>query len=244
MIYIWLRETTEWDNETAFLEQLKNDFRPKVEVWNDVFETPYHIFRHRIKQIAQLNLSRVENAVCATIHDIPKGAVVVPVDDDDWLSPQLGNVVEAELEDDKTGYYWQRTFLELPPNLITKLGRFVLYDLAKQERKVWTCSTNNYALIMSDKLMPLLKSHVVASAYFDRQKEKVKRIDRNLSIMNRTLASQTSLGWNKPRITKNDLIRKFHKYKGIYSEIELPELAWCKPYVSMMADLIGELRLK
>ena len=244
MIYLWVRETTEWDNEAVVLKQLRNNFRPKVDVWNDVFRTPYHIFRHRIKQIAQLNLSRVENAVCATMRDIPDGAVVVPVDDDDWLSPQLGNVLEAERQQGKSGYYWRRAFLELPPTLIIKLGRFVLYDCADRKRKVWTCSTNNYALVKCDKFLPLLKSHEEASAYFDGEKENLRWIDKHLSIMNRTLASQTSLAWKKPRISKRELIRKFHRYKGVYSGIRAEELAWCNPYVSMMADLIGELRLK
>lgn len=244
MIYICLRRTTEWMNEEVFLGQLEDAFRSKVEVWNTVFSMPYHIFRHRIKQIAQLNLSRVENALCAAIDEIPEGAVVVPVDDDDWFSPELGNVLEAEFNCNKTGYYWERSFLELPPSLVLKTGRFVLYTLTGRKRKVWTCSTNNYAFIKNDSELPLLMSHVVASGYFDSQKEKVKRIDGCLSIMNRTLASQTSLGGGKPSFTKRELIRKFHHYKELYSRIELQELAWAKPYIKMMKELMSELRLK
>ena len=244
MIYICVRKTTEWMNEEVFLGQLEDAFRSKVEVWNTVFSMPYHIFRHRIKQIAQLNLSRVENALCAAIDEIPEGAVVVPVDDDDWLSPELGSVLDAEFDGSKTGYYWERSFLELPPNLIVKAGRFVLYTLAGRKRRVWTCSTNNYALVKNDRALPLLMSHVKASDYFDSQKEKVKRIDGHLSIMNRTLASQTSMSWRKPSITKRELIRKFHHYKELYSRIELPDLAWGKPYIKMMEELMGELRLK
>ena len=87
MIYIWLRRTTHWEDEKIFFKQLKDDFRPKVEAWNSVFKMPYNIFRHRLKQIAQLNLSRVENALCTTMDEIPNGSIVVPIDDDDWLSP-------------------------------------------------------------------------------------------------------------------------------------------------------------
>ncbi len=244
MIYICLRSTTDWKNEKVFLEQLKDDFKPKVEVWNSVFNMPYNIFRHRIKEIAQLNLSRVENAICATIDEVPDASVVVPVDDDDWLSPALGNVLETELEDNKTGYYWERDFLELSPSFVIKAGRFVLYTMAGRKRNIWTCSTNNYAVVKNDSLLHLLKSHVAASEYFDSEKDKVKLIDGHLSIMNRTLASQTSLGWKKPGISKRELTRKYNSYLGLYSGIKLPELSWCEPYVKMMQDLMDELRLK
>src|SRR5690606_28381807 len=124
---------------------------------------------------------------------------------------------------------------ELPLNFFYKITRFVDYDLTRR-KKLWTCSTNNYAVVKNENLLPLLRSHIAASGYFDSEKEKVKRIDGHLSIMNRTLASQTSLGWKKPGITKRELIRKFHKYKKMYSEIEIPELEWCRPYINMMKD--------
>jgi hypothetical protein len=120
----------------------------------------------------------------------------------------------------------------------------MLHTLAGWKPKVWTCSTNNYAFIKNDSELPLLMSHVSASGYFDSHEEKVKRIDGHLSLMNRTIASQTSLEWRKPVITKRELIKKFHRYKELYSRIELPELAWSKPYIKMMEELMDELRLR
>jgi hypothetical protein len=231
-------------NEKVFLEQLQDAFRPKVEAWNAVFSMPYNVFRHRIKQIAQLNLSRVENATCTTIDVTPEGAIVVPVDDDDWFSPELGNILSTEFDRNKTGYYWEGSFLELPPHFLIRAGQFMLHTLTGWKPKVWTCSTNNYAFIKNDRLVPLLMSHVSASGYFDSEKEKVKRIDGHLSLMNRTIASQTSLEWRKPTITKRELVKKFHGYKDLYSRIELPELGWSKPYIVMMRDLMDELRLR
>ena len=243
MIYICVRRTTEWENEQVFLGQLSDHFRPKVEVWDAMFTMPYHLFRHRIKGIAQLNLSRVKNARCALLDEVPEGSVVVPIDDD-WLSPELGTVLEAEFESDKTGFYWERAFLESPPGLVVKVGRFVLYTLPRRTRRMWTCSTNNYALVKSDDMLLPLRNHVVASAYFNEEPKKVKRITRHLSLMNRTLASQTSMGWKGPTVTKRELATKFHRYRKLYLGFEHPELAWARPYVKMMANLMAELGLK
>ena len=242
MVYMCVRATTDWQNEEMFRRQLKEEFRPKVEAWNETFRMPYHIFRYRIKQIAQLNLSRVKNAVCATIDDIPNGAIVVPVDDDDWFSPELGNVLEAEFDESKIGYYWKRSIPQLEPDLFRSAFRFVVYDVAKL-KPIYTCSTNNYAFIKDDKLVPFVYDHMPASRYFDREREKVKFIDMYLSVMNRSLASQTSLAWGESTITKRELKENFHKYKVLYSRIETPELVWSRPYVKMMT-YVRELKEK
>jgi hypothetical protein len=56
-------------------------------MWNQTFDLPYHVFRQRVRRIAELNLQRVENAVRARWDEIPDGALVAPVDDDDWFAP-------------------------------------------------------------------------------------------------------------------------------------------------------------
>jgi hypothetical protein len=244
MIYIFIRRTTDWENEQVFREQLADGFRPKVETWNSTFTMPYHLFRHRIKEIAQMNLSRVSNSRVAELDEIPEGSLAVPIDDDDWLAPDLDAVLAAELESDKTGYYWERLVLESPPGPIVRAGRYVLYTLPRRERKNWTCTTNNYAVVKSDVMRGPLLWHTVASAYFNEQTSKVRRIARPLSVMNRTLASQTAMAWNRPTVEKRDLITKYHRYRTLYSRFENPKLAWANPYVKSMADLMAELRLK
>lgn len=86
--------------------------------------------------------------------------------------------------------------------------------------------------------------HVAASGYFDEHPREVKRIGRHLSLMNRSLASQTSMGWRKPDVTRRELIAKFHRYRVLYSGYKHSEMSWCDPYVRMMADLMAELLLR
>jgi hypothetical protein len=244
VIYICVRKTTDWEDEQVFLGQLRDGFRAKVDVWNATFTMPFHLFRHRVKEIAQLNLSRVENARCAPLSEIPEGSLVVPVDDDDWFAPELGAVLEAEREPGKAGYYWERGFLESPPGLAVRAGRFVRYTMLGRSHLRWTCSTNNYAILKTNDVRALVVNHVAASAYFDEHASEVKRLPRHLSLMNRTLASQTSMAWRKPTVTRRELVTKFHRYQRLYSSFEHPELAWAGPYVRMMGGLMKELRTR
>lgn len=55
----------EWEDEEAVLAQVGPGVRPKIEVWNRTFDVPYHLFRQRVREVAELNLARVENAVRA-----------------------------------------------------------------------------------------------------------------------------------------------------------------------------------
>jgi hypothetical protein len=59
--------------------------------------------------------------------------------------------------------------------------------------------------------------------------------------MNRTLGSQTSLAMGKPALTRSHLVRKCRRYKKLYRKDVTPDLAWCRPYLAMMADLMDQL---
>jgi len=84
-----VRRTLEWDDEALVEAGLRADFRPKVDAWNATFDLPYRSFRHRLKQIAQTSLARVENAACARLDDLAPVAIVVPVDDDVGMMSEL-----------------------------------------------------------------------------------------------------------------------------------------------------------
>ena len=78
---------------------------------------PFHVFRRRVREIAQLNHARVEGAVCADWEEIPNGALVLPVDDDDWFAPDAVRVLERGFDPGTTGYYWTSSWVERPINL-------------------------------------------------------------------------------------------------------------------------------
>ncbi|MGH2991972.1 MAG: hypothetical protein ACRDL1_00340 [Solirubrobacterales bacterium] len=244
MIYIWIRSTTNWEDEEAVLAQLSPELRSKVGVWNDTFTIPFHVFRHRVREIARLNVSKVEDAVCARWEEIPVGSLVLPADDDDWFAPDVGRALQRAYDSRATGYYWIPGFIEVPINFGHRLSLIRRRVFPRTPLK-WICTTNSYALLKRPETKRLLQSHVRASEWFEEQPAgTANRVERRLSVMNRTLGSQTSLGFGKPGLTRSQLIRKFRRYRALYRRAESPELAWCRPYLAMMADLMDQLSVK
>jgi hypothetical protein len=243
-----VRSTVDWENEEAFLAQAPADLKAKLGLWNATFTIPFHIFRYRVRQIAELNHSRVEGAVCADWDEIPEGALVLPVDDDDWFAPDAATVLEGEFDPSVTGYYWTSSWIEVPTNLG---HRFYLIRrrLLPWTPQKWICTTNNYAMVKGPSAKTLLTSHIRASRWFDGEVKGpdaggVKRIDRRLSVANRTLASSTTLRPGRPDISPSKLRRKFRRYKTLYDQPSPLDLAWCRPYLRMMAELMDELEIR
>jgi hypothetical protein len=242
-VYIWVRATLDWEREEA----VRPTFRPRVDLWNATFNLSFHAFRHRVREIARLNHSRVEGTVCAGWEEIPGGALVLPVDDDDWFSPDTARVLERELDPRAVGYYWRSTWIEVPRTLGHRLY-LIQRRLLPWTPPKWICTTNNYAMIKSEGAKALLEDHCEASRWVEGQIEgpgraAVKRIDRRLSVANRTLGSQTSLRYNDPSMSRSRLIRRFRRYRRLYDRATPPELDWCRPYLEMMAALMEELEI-
>jgi hypothetical protein len=241
-VYIWVRTTLDWADEEAVLAGVRPGFRPRIDLWNRTFNLPFHVFRHRVREIARLNHARVEGAVCADWDEIPRGALVLPVDDDDWFSPDAARVLDRARDPDAAGYVWEGRWLEVPMSLghrVYLLRRRLLPWSAPK----WICSTNTYALPKEEWATPLLGNHVDASRYFEGRAGSLKRLPGGLSVANRTLASQTALRRDLPTLSRGALIAKFRRYKQIYDRPTPAELAWCRPYKEAMAELMAALEL-
>jgi hypothetical protein len=244
MIYIWVRATIDWSDETAFNAQIPDGFAEKVELWNRTFSIPYHLFRHRVRQIAQQNHSRIEGVSLAAWDDIPDGALVVPVDDDDWFSPSLGVALATSRDDSISGYYWPGKFLEIPIDWRHEMGKALRACIPFVGPK-WFCNTNNYAMVKTPSAKPLLYKHVLASTWFKANRSaRAKRIDQCMSIMNRTIASQTSLAYKRPPFTQRRIQLSYSRYRKLYRRPLKSELKWAEPYQAMMSDLMDDLRLQ
>jgi hypothetical protein len=238
MIFIVVRRTADWQDEAAVRAQLPEGFGEIVDLWNATFDMPYHLFRHELKRIAELNWSRVAGAVRVPREEVPAGAIVVPTDDDDWFAPGLAGAIEAGAGR-HLGCRWPSRFIEVPLTLRHRLGR-LRRRLFPGTRPKWFCTTNNYALVHGAVPPELLDRHVFASRWFLEHPDAIRRIEEPLSVMNRTLASQTSLLPGGRKTSRAKLLRRYEKYKRLYAAP--PEaLPWCAPYVARMADLMGRL---
>ena len=169
---------------------------------------------------------------------------MLPTDDDDWFAPDVAIAIDSERDPAAIGYHWIPAFIEVPIHFGNRLGP------VRRRAFPWTAptlplSTNTYALEKSQETHALLCDHGDASAWFAGEAGSMKRIGRPLSVQNRTLASQTSIGQGSlPPISRRQLVRKFRRYKELYREAAPPELGWCAPYLAMMADLMDELELR
>jgi hypothetical protein len=90
----------------------------------------------------------------------------------------------------------------------------------------------------------LLASHREASGWFDAHPGDVRRLDRPLSVMNRTLASQTHLAARDSRHARTHLLRRLRRYRTLYDRPPPPELAWSRPYLALMSELMAELEVR
>jgi len=165
---------------------------------------------------------------------------VVPTNDDDWFSPRLARTREAAINAHYVGYYWPSAFIEVPISLRHHLGR-IRRAIFPRTPPQWLCTTNNYAVILRSETTPLIASHMQAIWWFVAHPYAVNRVDEHLSVMNRSLASRTSL---ESISLQTALVRRFCRYKQLYRKALPPGISWCKPYVEMMRDLTDQLELR
>ena len=239
---ICVRATLPWHDEAAIEPVLIPQLRQKVALWNEIFSLRYAAFRVRLMQIAQESWSRVENAQVTRREEIPPGALLVPVDDDDWFSPHLAHHLLADSAACFQGLHWNRYILELP-------RRSARWPWARQRRAAdtsrHTCGSNNYAIRNLPELGRAVTSHVWASEHFDAHPLRFKRLDASLSVQNRNFASRSGLGERKLEISRGELIERFRRHRRLYDRLQLPpEVAWAQPYVASMAELMHSIRLR
>lgn len=243
-MYIVVRRTTDWTNEASVRAQLPNGFAPLVDLWNDTFDMPYHHFRQQLKQIAQANHARVEGAVTAALEDVPRGALIAPVDDDDWFSPEMARVVADNQDARYHGYRWPSRFLEVPPTFGQWRGawRRRLFPNAPLR---WLCTTNNYVIENIPGVGPIVDSHIRATEWFVEREALVKVLDVPLSLQNRNLASQTALLFRSGvMMTRSKLLRRHRQYRALYSKMPRALPAWCRPSIATMAELMRALHVR
>ncbi|MGH7789793.1 MAG: hypothetical protein ACRERC_23195 [Candidatus Binatia bacterium] len=243
LLHIVVRRTTDWTDEAIVRAQLPDGFAPLVDLWNDTFDMPYHRFRQQLKEIAQANHACVDGAVAATLDEVPPGALIAPVDDDDWFSPEMARVVGEHRDGRYRGYRWHSRFLEVPPNLDQRLG--VWRRRLFRTPRPWVCTTNNYVIEHMPGVEPIVDTHIDASAWFVQNEALVKVLDASLSLQNRNLASQTALLFRSgTMMTRSRLVRRHRQYRALYAKPPRALPAWCRPPIARMAALMHALQVR
>ena len=238
MIYVWVRPGVDWADEDGLRERLREDLRPGFDLWNATFGISLPRFRLRLREIARQNHATVEGAIRATWDEIPDGALVLPVDDDDWFAPEVATTLADRLPSDSNGCRWTPSWVEVPIDFGHRL-HMLRHRLLGAPLK-WICTTNNYGLVKAADTKPLLTSHLEASRWWEARSSEqgnLTSLNLRLSVANRTLGSISTLR----RIDRRTLLRKLCAYRRLYGR-ELPsELAWARPHVDDMAGLMDEL---
>ncbi len=104
-----------------------------VEVWDSTFTRSFFDVRAALKDIAQENLAAVAHACRATLADSThaREALIVPIDDDDWLRPDLLNALRPFTDAAADGYVYGNVLCDSGVTLRALDGG---------------CYTNNYAV--------------------------------------------------------------------------------------------------
>ena len=166
---------------------------------------------------------------------------MLPIDDDDWVAPDAADALVAHRSEDTIAWRWPARFLEVP---ISKGHAFYLV-----RRKIlpflpehYFCSTNNYAVVNGPGALRLAASHVEAHEALAGAPG-VTRIDRPLSLVNRTLASQTTIGMRSDTVTRQHLLRKHRRYRSLYRAAARTSPSWALPQVELMGELMERLEV-
>ena len=96
VIYFWIQSDLDWQDEEAFWAQVPPGLKPRVDLVDSTFNMPFHIFRHRARDRGAQPLARRGRRGLGRVGRDPSVARVVPVDDDDWFAPNVGQVLERE----------------------------------------------------------------------------------------------------------------------------------------------------
>ncbi len=191
-IILGVRSMSDWQDGQNLLTAPWDGWEDRLQWWDEVFEMPYHVYRYGLQIIARKNWARISGldsivSVRSWQPELFHDAVVIPIDDDDWLAPQICHVIRNQIQADTTAISWQSDRIECPHRYVKNTCGDANFYITNGY-----ALTPNYRDIVGDEqFKDSLLWHVRAA---DHAKEQSRHLDAVLGAAPRTWASVTTLG--------------------------------------------------
>lgn len=237
----------------AFANQLNEPYKPKtelqifianniMELWDKSFKMNFLNYRH---SLASISMNNYKATGCKILkgylefldwYESDEDGIVVPIDDDDYLSPDLANLVN-EFDDDSNVVVWPHYVL----HSVTRL-HFGNTTGSRLHSNNWAVR-KSYLKTLDDKQARqlVLLSHAHADTHFKNNNIKRQVIDNVYSVYNRHAAS---LSFIRTKIDQEDFHAELPKAaKRPVSIDSVPEaINWIKTYLDDIAKLNTAIR--
>jgi hypothetical protein len=233
---IVVRKTLDWD-QIKTMDDFEEHcgFRqvlPYVEIWNRVLNMPYWEYRSALKRIAQKSLRNTGLDIISP-DNIPeeKDHIIIPIDDDDWLSPEIKDIVPPLFEGSEVKMvHWSNAYY-----CIT--GHKVSMGCMSSVGTTLSCSYAVRSIVPKEKWLFHTKVQKYRSNIELRNKHLIRYYKKkNISMYIRHLGNVTSI--RKLDLYINSLPLKLSSKKMSRSD------EWCDPYSREIIKLMSSIRVK
>ena len=109
----FLRQEERANSVRAMSADQKQTLLNAIQLWNRTFGVSYFAYRQRLKEIAELNWTRIRNLDLVvrrqdllTILEHVDRFIVLPVDDDDWFHPDVADILRRHSRPDVDAFHW------------------------------------------------------------------------------------------------------------------------------------------
>ena len=205
-----------------------------VPIWNEIFHLTYFQFRAKLQRLAELTLVRNrQTKIIRGLGDLRqeladrRPAVIIPIDDDDWLWPTSSLVARriANRAKGRSIFWWRQGVLDSGH---WHTLNFFSVTLNTTFRKNFLLE--NYS---EDDVAYILANHGKAKVLQKDHPSKVLRVNRILGVTNKTLASLSRLQGFGGRLKNVNWshVLMLHARRYAQRPVHFPKSRWLAEYI-------------
>lgn len=161
-----------------------------VEAWNAVATRPFVAVRAELQRIARAQNARIPGTLTVDVGDLPRlhepasePFWIVPIDDDDWLSPDLAKALRGSCPKRNSGVRW--------------ISQRLSDGLEARADSAEFCYTNNYAIssrfVQENWMRNALARHEAAQVIFESDGLAIDFVAQELGLTLKHPCSFTTL---------------------------------------------------